>query len=85
MVWFLLERMKILHFPFWDCALKFSKEKVLLLHLSLKMLLHKLTDFSPKDTIVAALFNSNLCYICVSHSLKQQWRVCSNLSEQNLL
>lgn len=27
MVWFLLERLKILHFPFWDCALKFSKEK----------------------------------------------------------
>lgn len=27
MVRFLLELLKILHVPFWDCALKFSKEK----------------------------------------------------------
>lgn len=49
------------------------------------MLLHKLTAFQSKDTTVAALFNSNLCYICVNHCLKQQWGVCSNLSEQNLV
>lgn len=52
----LLERPKILHFPCWDDALKFSlikKKKpqpppktILLLHLSLKMLLQKLVGFA---------------------------------------
>lgn len=70
MVWFLSERLKILHFPFWDCALKFSKEKASVTALSLKMLLHKLAAFPSKDITVAA---SNLCCIHVSYSLKQQW------------